>query len=275
MALEQDIAGHYGGTEPLAAILAALRTAGRDPEHPTPEDLAPIDEFHVRGREATAELGQGLGLAPGRTVLDIGSGLGGPSRHLAAAHGCHITGIDLTAGYVRAAEGLAARTGLGDRVRYLQGSALALPFPDRSFDAAYTQHVAMNIADKPRLYAEAFRVLRPGGRFGLYDLLQGTAGEVLYPAPWAREAGTSFLVTPAELRALLEGAGFEILSWQDRSEPARGWLGEQRRKLREAGPPPLSLAMLLGPDFAAMARNQARNLEEGRVAPTEVICRRR
>ncbi|MDI3308474.1 MAG: class I SAM-dependent methyltransferase [Acetobacteraceae bacterium] len=275
MALEQEIVGHYGGTEPLAAILAALRATGRDPEHPTAEDLAPIDEFHVRGREATAELGQGLGLAPDQAVLDIGSGLGGPSRHLAAAHGCHITGIDLTAAYVRAAADLAARTGLGDRVSYLQGSALALPFPDRSFDAAYTQHVAMNIADKPRLYAEAFRVLRPGGRFGLYDLLQGTGGEVLYPAPWAKEARTSFLATPAELQALLEGAGFEILSWRDQSEPARAWLGEQRRRLREGRPPPLGLAMLLGPDFAAMARNQARNLEEGRVIPTEVICRRR
>lgn len=275
MTSEQDIAGHYGGTEPLAAILAALRAAGRDPEHPSAEDLAPIDEFHVRGREATAELGLALRLAPGESVLDIGSGLGGPSRHLAAAHGCQVTGIDLTAAYVRAAEGLAARTGLGGRVRYLQGSALALPFGDRSFDAAYMQHVAMNIADKPRLYAEALRVLRPGGRFGLYDLLQGPGGEVLYPAPWAREAGASFLVTPAALRALLEGAGFEILSWQDRSDAARAWLAAQRRKLREAGPPPLGLAMLLGPDFAAMARNQARNLEEGRVIPTEVICRRR
>jgi len=275
MESERAAAGHYGGTEPLAVILAALRAAGRDPDHPTAEDLAPIDEFHVRGREATAELGLALGLAPGQAVLDIGSGLGGPSRHLAAAHGCHVTGIDLTAAYVRAAEGLAARIGLGGRVRYVQASALALPFADHSFDVAYTQHVAMNIADKPRLYAEAFRVLRPGARFGLYDLLQGPGGDALYPAPWAREAAASFLATPDELRALLERAGFEILSWQDRSEPARAWLAAQRRRLREAGPPPLGLAMLLGPNFAAMARNQARNLEEGRVTPTEVICRRR
>ena len=81
------------------------------------------------------------------------------------AYNCQITGIDLTEEYCQVATELASRVGLFDRVRYQQGSALAMPFPDNSFDIAYTQHVAMNIADKAGLYREIARVLKPRGRF--------------------------------------------------------------------------------------------------------------
>jgi len=248
----------------LAAILQALD----NPAALTPEMLSPVDEFHVRGQDATRELGAALGLQAGQRVLDVGSGLGGPSRHMARAHGCHVTGIDLDAGFTAVATALAARCGMAAEVEYHQGSALDLPFPAASFDAAYTQHVGMCIADKATLYAGIRRVLRPGARFGIYDLLQGDGGDALYPAPWADRAEDSHLVTEAALCALLHHAGFRVLSVEDRSKAARDWLAA----MRAAGPQRLSLALVLGPDSATQGRNQAQNLLQGRVRPVQLIC---
>ena len=208
-------------------------------------------------------------------MLDVGSGVGGPSRHLASAYGCRVTGLDLSEAYCRAATLLAERVGLADRVAYHRGDALAMPFADRTFDAAITQHAAMNIGDKAALYAEVFRVLRPGGVFGLYDLLRGGGGgDFLYPVPWARDPSTSFLVTAGELRALLEGAGFEVVGWRDTSAEALAWYEEARRRAAAEGPPAIGLHLLFA-DFPEMARNMVANMAEGRLAPTEVVCRRR
>jgi len=178
MSVETQVSAHYTHGDLLNAIDVALAKAGKNPAKPSLEDLAPVDEFHVRGREATTELGTHLGLREDHRVLDVGSGLGGASRQLATAYKCQITGIDLTEEYCRVATELASRVGLSDRVRYQQGSALTMPFPDNSFDIAYTQHVAMNIADKAGLYREIARVLKPRGKFGIYDLLQGQGGSL-------------------------------------------------------------------------------------------------
>ena len=207
-------------------------------------------------------------------VLDVGSGVGGPSRYVAATYDCDVVGIDLTEEYCRVAGLLSERVGLGERVEYRPGNALAMPFADGAFDAAYTQHVAMNIEDKARLYAEVWRVLKPGARFGIYDVLQGEGGEVLYPVPWARDRTTSFPVRPAELRALLEAAGFEVVSWRDTTAEARLWLEEMKARMAEPDAPPSMLRLLFGEDAKAMVQNLARNLLEDRVAPTEVICSR-
>jgi len=167
---------------------------------------------------------------------------------------------------------LAGWVGLEGLVSYRQGDALDLPFEDNVFDAAWTIHVAMNIADKARLYAEVRRVLRAGGRFAVYDVLQGAGGEVRYPAPWARDPSISFLVTPDELRALLSEAGFEIASWRDTSESARDWFRKFSARLSGDKPPPLGFHLLLGEEFFAMAANQRRNLEENRIALIEAVC---
>lgn len=275
MSVETKVSAHYTHGNLLRAIDDALRRAGKDPAALKPEDLAPIDEFHVRGRQATAELGAHLKLRAGDEALDVGSGLGGPSRQLAATYGCHVTGIDLTEEYCAVATALAARAGLSDRVRYLPGSALAMPFAGGAFDAAVTQHVAMNIPDKAALYREVARVLKPGGKFGIYDLLQGEGGPAHFPVPWAREPSTSFLADEEEMRALLPAAGFEIVSWSDTSEAGREWFKAFGQRMAERGPPPLGFHILLGPEFAAMAKNQVRNLVEDRIRPTEIICIKR
>jgi MPBQ/MSBQ methyltransferase len=275
MSFETQVSDHYTHGNLLDAIDAALAKAGKNPAKPSLQDLAPVDEFHVRGREATTELGELLGLLQDQMVLDVGSGLGGPSRQLAVAYKCHITGIDLTDEYCRVATALASRLGLSDRVSYRQGNALAMPFADCSFDIAYTQHVAMNIADKAALYREIARALKPRGRFGIYDLLQGQGGSVLFPVPWAKDGSTSFLASPDEMRKLLTDAGFEITNWNDTSEIGKEWFKALNKRLTETGPSPLGFQVLLGADFATMAKNQVRNLVENRILPTEIICVKR
>src|SRR5437588_6820394 len=190
------VAEHYGSAGIAERVLATLREA-KGPDAPvTPDALAPFDHFHGRGVIATQEIAAQLALKPGERVLDIGSGIGGPARWFAATYGVHVTGVDLTPEICAAAAALNAATGLADRVRILNGSALALPVPDGAFDAAYSQNVIMNIADKPLFYREAFRALRPGGRLALANLCAGARGEPYYPVPWATTSETNFPATP-------------------------------------------------------------------------------
>lgn len=272
--LNDAIQVHYARAGLGDSLLAALVKAGKDPDRLTPQDLAPVDEFHIRGRAATLELAFAAGLGASHHVLDVGCGIGGTARCLAHEFGCRVTGIDLTEEYCRAAEMLSARAGFADRVDYRQGDATHQPFEDDTFDVVWSEHAAMNIPDKARLYAEMHRVLKPGGTLALHDVLAGPSGPVVFPVPWARTADTSFLVNPQELRQLLEAAGFTIVNWTDRTEAARAWFVALAEKIRRDGLPSLGFHLLLGAEFPAMAQNQRRNLEEGRIVLTQVIARK-
>ena len=272
--LNESIQEHYARQDLGNRILGALAQAGKDLDRLRPEDLAAVDEFHVRGRAATLELARAAGIDSTQHVLDVGSGIGGPSRCLAGEFGCRVTGIDLTGEYCRVAAMLSERTGLAGRVSYQQADALNLPFLDGTFDVVWTVHVAMNVPDKPRLYREIYRVLKPAGTLAIYDILAGPSGPVLFPVPWARQPETSFLVTPDELRALLDQAGFRIADWADTTQAARGWFASQSEKFRQHGLPSLGIQLLLGPDFQVMGRNQRRNLEEGRIVLAQIVARK-
>ena len=275
-ALRDDtIAEHYTMQDLAEAIFAGLKQAGKDLNNLKQEDLAPVDEFHIRGREATVELAQQLDLNASKHILDVGSGVGGASRYLASAYGCRVTGLDLTEAYCQVAQLLADRIGLGQLIAYRQGSALDMPFENASFDIVWTQHTAMNIADKARLYAESWRVLKPGGLLAIYDIVAGEGGPLIFPVPWAREPSISFLVTSDELRELLGQAGFQVVSWRDTSEEGRSWFREVAEKMQKVGgTPPLGFHILLGPDFKTMARNQVRNLNENRIGLIEAVVQR-
>jgi ubiquinone/menaquinone biosynthesis C-methylase UbiE len=272
---ENHIQGHYNRQGLEDAILAALTAAGKDIDHLKLEDLAPIDEFHIRGREATHELAAQINLNSAYKVLDVGSGVGGASRYLASEYGCHVTGLDLTDEYCQTAQALAERLGLASLVTYRQGSALDMPFEDNSFDVVWTQHAAMNIPDKPKLYSEIARVLRPNGYFAMYDVLAGPVTPLYYPVPWATDPSISFLSTPQELRELLEAAGLPLLNWRDTSEVGRAWFKELAAKMqRQGGSPALGFHILLGPDFREMAQNQVRNLNENRIVLIECVAQK-
>ena len=268
------VMSHYGRPNLMADVLAALRFAGKDPARLSPDDLSPLDEFHVRGREATLELARAAGIDGTMSVLDAGSGIGGPSRRLAQELGCRVQGIDLSDDYVAVATFLAARVGLSHLARYRQGDVQALPFRDGSFDVVWTQHVGMNVANKPAFYRELHRVAKPGGVLALYDVLAGTGGPVVFPVPWARDPETSFLASQAELRAILAASGFIVERWRDTSLEGRAWFARLAAALERGELAALGLHVLLGPIFTTMARNLGRNLEDGRVAVVEVVGRR-
>jgi ubiquinone/menaquinone biosynthesis C-methylase UbiE len=265
----------YSGPGGLVArIGSALEAAGLDPAALRPADLAPVDEFHIRGRAASLEIIDALGLTADAQVLDLGSGLGGPARTLAEVTGCSVLGVDLTPEFCEVATALSEWTGLAERTRFQVGDATATGLPDTSADAALTVHVAMNIPDKRALYAEAFRVVRPGGRFVVYDVLQGEGGAVHYPVPWAHDSSTSFLATPEDMRELLPAAGFEIVSEVDSSDASLAWFQEVRARIERDGPPPVTFATFLGDAFGQMVANQVANLAERRIRTVMFACAR-
>ena len=274
MSIDHDVRAHYqhGGLE--QALIAALAAMGKDPDRLRPADLMGADEFHIGGAQATKHLASGLALTPAMHLLDLGSGLGGPARTLAATCGCRVTGIDLSDEYVAVATSLTRRMGLADRAAFRCGSATALPFGDALFDAATLLHVGMNIADKRALCAGVHRVLRPGGVFAIYDVMRTGPGALDFPVPWSSAAQTSFVEPPEAYRAALAEAGFTIVAERSRADFAREIFAAQRARQVQSAPPPLGPHIVMGPAAARKIANLTAMLERGVIAPTEMIARR-
>jgi SAM-dependent methyltransferase len=275
MFLEQEVVRHYTHGALERAILDALAASGKDIERLAAADLSGVDEFHLGWRAATIALAEDLGLAPDLHVLDVGSGIGGPARYFADAHGCRVTGIDITGEYVQVANALTRRCGLAGVVLFRQANALTLPFADGAFDAATLIHVGMNVLDKARLFAEVRRVLKPSGRFGVYDIVRTADRTLPYPVPWAASGDMSFLETAHRYRELLAAAGFVVEHECDRSELALKLGREIGAAIAKEGLPPLGLHILMGPAAGERLTNMMGALGDGIIAPVQLIARAR
>ncbi len=229
---------YWGRSGLERAILEALAAAGRNVDALTIDDLAPADHFHSGGMNATQRLARLAELRPGMRVLDVGGGLGGPARTLAAEFGCRVTVVDLTESYVQAGEALTARLGLTDRVTHRIGDALALDVGADAFDVVWTQNSGMNIPDKER---------------------------VVFPVMWARDVAASFLRAPGEMRAVIEAAGFQVRAWDDVTAEAVG------PSTGASGPAHSVQRIVMGQALDAIVRAGQRNREEQRIVMIQAV----
>ncbi len=274
--IEHDaISENYETGQVLDKIRAALLRLGKSPDSVTIEDLAPVDEFHIGGRQASEDLLGQLGLSASNRVLDIGCGLGGTARLMASRYGCRVSGIDRTAEFVAVAQALCAWTGLDEQTALCQGDASCLPFESGVFDAACMLHVGMNIDNKATLWSEVHRVLRPGARFGIYDVMRTAEGPLTYPVPWAQSAADNHICSPQAYKQALQQCGFLIIAERNRREFALAFFRELRARLAAAaGPPVLGLHLIMGQSTGARMQNIVSSVSTGLVAPVELIVQK-
>ena len=267
--IERQVAGHYTQDLLEQKILEALRNGGKNPESLTPHDLDALDNLHLGGRESIQELSAFMDLYPGMRLLDVGCGVGGPARYF-AEHGCQVTGIDLSAEFVRVATSLTNLVRLADNASFQQGSALEMPFPSASFDGSYMIHVGMNIQDKAGLFREVARMLKPGARFAIFDILRPSDGELLFPLPWAMTPETSFICTAHDYQCALEAAGLHLVHQRSRRQFAIEVM-EKRRRMVAAGSV-LAVHLLMGESAPLMLKNVNHAIVAGTLDPVELVA---
>lgn len=269
------IATHYAQDSLLESIISGITKLGKTPRSVRIEDLAPIEEFHVGGRIATQSLLDQLGLGADDEVLDVGCGIGGACRFAAQRYGCRLAGIDLTPQYIETGRILCSWVGLADRITLRQGNATALPYPDATFDKVYMLHVGMNITAKQALAGELHRVLRPGGRLGIYDVMRVGDGDLDYPLPWASSTAESAVGSPAEYREALTATGFRIITERNRGDFALEFFARlQAAASASEAPAPLGLHILMGETAAEKIRNLIHGISAHALAPVEMIADR-
>ncbi len=252
---------HYHHPDLLPSILNQLQAAGIDLANLTREHLAGLDEFHLQGAPVSLKLAQRLNLTPESRVLDVGCGIGGPCRMLADEFGCQVTGIDYTAAYIVTAKALTEMVGLSDKVRFVEGTALNLPFETESFDVVWTQHAQMNIADKAQMYAEIQRVLKKGGPFMYYDIFQGDNPGLTFPVPWAEEAEQSHLMRHESLSPYFPAEHWVQKFTESHTQNAINAL----EKVKSGPPPKLGLNLLMRDSTKVKLGNLLQALKDNQV----------
>jgi len=216
----------YTETELVATI---ERLAGADLAALTQPQRDQFDQFHSGGSEAVDRLLPSLQLAPGMTVLDVGAGLGGPARQIARSSGCTVVGVDITSAYVDTAQALTRAAGLDNHVSFICSDIANL---DRDgFDAAYTMHVQMNVADKKTFFAEIAQRLRPWARFATFEVCINGATQPTPPLPWSLDGTDSYLATADQLRDTIASSGFETLDWVDETQWVLRWFEDLGKRL--------------------------------------------
>lgn len=260
MGIEESVSSHYGAGNVLQLLLGMVAASGGNPDSFSPSDLRGADQLHIGGPAATTRVATRAGIRAGSRVLELGSGMGGVSRHLASDFGASVHGIDLTPEFVQTARTITERTGLSGQVTFSQGSILALHFEDNSFDAALMVHVGMNIQDKDTAFAEAARVLRPGSVIAVYDVMLVGGDLETYPLPWAATPDTSFPQPPLAYSDALAQAGFLV---DHEAKPLAEGIEFLERAAASGGP--------AGVDAAAFS-NLLAAFRAGVLAPVEIYA---
>ncbi len=266
MNIDSLVDHYYGFGGIMEKIEAGFNSVGKDVISLTVDDLAPIDEFHIGGRESTHEVAELAKLKASDLVLDVGCGLGGTARYLSEKFKCNVVGIDLTEEYISIGKKLTEFVGLSDRVELLHGSALKIPYKDERFDIVWTEHVQMNIADKNRFYSEIARVLKLGGRLLFHDIFRGLGDPPFYPTPWAENESISHLTTVREARSIIEQAGLKIDQWLEKVQESIEFFQRILARIEADGPPPIGTHLLMGDTAKDKLQNILRNLSEDRVS---------
>ena len=272
MTLERTVSAHYSNNDLLEKIYIGLGKLGIVKGQLTQSDLSSLDEFHIGGSEGTLMLAEKLSINASSSVLDIGCGIGGPARLLSSKIGCDVSGIDLTADFVSTGNSLTDQVGLSDKVKLVEASALNIPFADNNFDVSYMIHVGMNIADKDVLFSEAFRVTKPGGVFGIYDVMLVRNCELQYPLPWAVKEDGNAIASATDYKSALIKAGCSLKYEDDKTDFANGFFEKISVSMDSSkGPPPVGLHLLMGDLTQQKLKNMAQLVKSGIIAPKILI----
>ena len=267
------ISRHYSQGDLRQKIESALKKSDRDLSKLDPDDLRYFDELHIGGKSATLHLAEKANLKPNHNVLDVGCGLGGPARTLAMDFGCQVTGIDISEELCEVAGILTEAVDLRNKVDFKQGDALAIPYPDHSFDVVWSQHCSMNIQDKDRLFSEFRRVLKNSGQLVTHDIVCGPIQPIHFPVPWARSEDISFLEPANILEDRIGKAGFRLHYRAEITELSIQWFNEQRKLAKTAPKNRLHQFLIFGDDLREMGPNILKNMLEKRIAVIEGIWR--
>lgn len=269
---QQNVNSQYGRDSLSDQIIAALINGGKDIENLTRSDLSTFDEFHIGGLPETRHLVSKIpNWKPDNKVLDIGSGLGGPARTLAAEYGCHVVGLDLTVEFCEAATKLTDLVGLSNQVSFQHGNALEMPFDDNSFDVIWTQFTTMNIEDKQRLYEEYQRVLRPDGYFAFHEVMAGSVEGLVFPVFWADNADINHLQSPEKTQEMLETLGFHKIVWDDLTQYSTDWFQKMLDKPTDQTKLNLGFNIFVGEKTPQKAANIIQNLHEGHITVVQAV----
>ena len=162
-----------------------------------------------------------LNLQPGMVVVDLGCGVGGPLREIARFSGAKIVGVNINEYQLKRAAELTEAEHLSHLAEYLNCDFMQVDAPDGSFDAVYSIEATCCAPDKAGVYAEAFRLLKPGGFLGVYEYCMTDLFDAKNPehlklkADMEHSGALPEIARPQEIDDALRQAGFELLEARD------------------------------------------------------------